>query len=134
VSEPYTGSKAWDFQVSFPHILSTSSQLTVVNGQESLDNARHCGVRIDAAQDSTLCSSGTGGASEHPVYLHTAINAGATKRGEMGGMAVVAFLPAFKRESTPLRAGPRSFRLTVFFPLFQGQRKVTMNTTDATSV
>lgn len=66
--------------------------------QEKLPDPRWCGVRIDSSQDSTLCSTGTGGASEHPVYLSTAINAGATKRGDMGGMAVVAFLPGLKRK------------------------------------
>ncbi|BGP22223.1 hypothetical protein JCM10295v2_001101 [Rhodotorula toruloides] len=48
-----------------------------------------CGVRIDLASYSTLCSTGTGGAAEHPVYMTIPCNAAYFRRGDYGANIVV---------------------------------------------
>ncbi|GAA5995540.1 hypothetical protein JCM11641_007269, partial [Rhodosporidiobolus odoratus] len=77
VSDPVTASEAWDFQDTLP-VGSTA-------------------IRVDTAQDSTLCSTATGGATEHPVYLTTPAIPGIYRRGDYGAHLPIAFLPKFKR-------------------------------------
>lgn len=74
VSKPYTAERAWTEQDKLP--------------------PRWAGVSVGTSQDSTLCTSGTGGHSEHPVYLTTSVNSGYFRRpGRRGALMPVAFMP-----------------------------------------
>ncbi|SGY57507.1 BQ5605_C006g04289 [Microbotryum silenes-dioicae] len=105
-SEPHTGTKAWNFQVSARvsdlHDMVQVSNPTSLSGltqflQASLDCLRDLGIRINTSHDATALSAGTGTASAHPIYLSLSINAGFLKREDRGGLVLIGFFPKLTR-------------------------------------
>lgn len=98
ISEPYTASDAWDFQVSLD-FGARRSALTELSLQATLPHG-HLGIRLDISSDATNLSNATGGVVLHPIYVKVAVNQAVVSRENRGGIILVGFFPNSKGQTS----------------------------------